>query len=121
MPSPFCPAGELDALHGTLSGPAARRLCLRARDLFDEPPLRAPRLDYSVRRRGRARRLVRKAQRIPFRHRRRLHYALWLKRRVGDRVDGAPVIGPDTVMAMTPEPPKDAAPKDAAPSSGRIR
>ena len=65
--------------------------------------------------------LVRKAQRIPFRRRRRLHYALWLKRRVGDRVDGAPVIGPDTVMAMTPEPPKDAAPKDAAPSSGRIR
>ena len=27
---------EVDALHGTLSGPAARRLCLRARNLFDE-------------------------------------------------------------------------------------
>lgn len=44
--------------------------------------------------------LVRKAQRIPFRRGRRLHYALWLKRRVGDRVDGAHVIGPDTVMAI---------------------
>ena len=33
----------------------------------------------------------------------------------------APVIGPDTVMATSPEPPKDAAPKDAGPSSGRIR
>ena len=37
--------------------------------------------------------LVRKAQRIPFRRRRRLHYALWLKRRVGDRVDGAQPCG----------------------------
>ena len=27
---------EVDALHGTLSGPATRRLCVRARDLFDD-------------------------------------------------------------------------------------
>ena len=33
----------------------------------------------------------------------------------------APVIGPDTVMAASPEPPKDAEPKAAAPSSGRNR
>lgn len=65
--------------------------------------------------------LVRKAQRIPFRRGRRLHYALWLKRRVGGRGDGAPVVGPDTVMAASPEPPQDDAPQDAAPSSDRIR
>ena len=46
--------------------------------------------------------LVRKAQRIPFRRGRRLHYALWLKRPAGGRVDGASVIGPDTVLATSP-------------------
>ena len=46
--------------------------------------------------------LARKAQRVPFRHGRRMHYALWLKRRVGDRVDGAPIITPDTVMSVSP-------------------
>ena len=46
--------------------------------------------------------LARKAQRVPFRHGRRLHYALWLKRAAGDRVDGASIIMPDTVMAASP-------------------
>ena len=46
--------------------------------------------------------LARKAQRVPFRHGRRLHYALWLKHGAGDRVDGAPIIPPDTVMAASP-------------------
>ena len=46
--------------------------------------------------------LVRKAQRIPFRRGRRLHYAIWLKRPAGGRVDGASVIGPDTVLAASP-------------------
>ena len=48
--------------------------------------------------------LARKAQRVPFRHGRRMHYALWLKRRVGDRLDGAPIITPDTVMSVSPGP-----------------
>ena len=46
--------------------------------------------------------LARKAQRVPFRHGRRLHYALWLKRAARDRVDGAPIIMPDRVMAASP-------------------
>ena len=46
--------------------------------------------------------LARKAHRVPFRHGRRLHYALWLKRGAGDRVDGAQVILPDTLMAASP-------------------
>ena len=46
--------------------------------------------------------LVGKAQRLPFRRDRRLHYALWLKRRAGDRVDGATIITPDTMMPASP-------------------
>ncbi len=46
--------------------------------------------------------LARKAQRVPFRHGRRLHYALWLKRSAGNRFHGAPIITPDTVMAASP-------------------
>ena len=56
--------------------------------------------------------LARKAQRIPFRRGRRVHYALWLKRPAGDRVDGAPIIGPDTVMSQPPT-------RASAPSSAR--
>lgn len=46
--------------------------------------------------------LVGKAQRLPFRRDRRLHYALWLKRRAGDRVDGATIITPDAMMPASP-------------------
>ena len=43
--------------------------------------------------------LVRKAQRIPFRRGRRMHYALWLKRRAADGVHSVETITPDKVMA----------------------
>ena len=46
--------------------------------------------------------LRRKAERIPFRRGRRMHFALWLKRGGGERVDGAPVVTPDSVMAASP-------------------
>ena len=45
--------------------------------------------------------LARKAQRIPFRHGRPVHYALWLKRQ-DSHVDGASVITPETVMPASP-------------------
>ena len=47
--------------------------------------------------------LRRKAERIPFRRGRRMHFALWLKRGGGERVDGAPVVTPDSVMAASPQ------------------
>ena len=43
--------------------------------------------------------LARKARRVPFRHGRQVHYALWLKRGIGDEVEGARVITPDRVMS----------------------
>ena len=48
--------------------------------------------------------LVRKAQRIPFRHGRPVHYALWLKRPARSQVDGASIITPDSVMPAPPKP-----------------
>ncbi|MCY4510148.1 MAG: hypothetical protein OXG35_24790 [Acidobacteria bacterium] len=47
--------------------------------------------------------LARKARRVPFRHGRRLHYARWLKRATGNRVDRASVITPDTVVSASRE------------------
>ena len=47
--------------------------------------------------------LKRKAQRLPFRRGRRLHFALWLKRSTGERLNGAQVITPDQVMAAPAE------------------
>ena len=46
--------------------------------------------------------LMRKAERIPFRRGRRVRFALWLKRGGGGRLDGATIIGPDTVMRTSP-------------------
>ena len=46
--------------------------------------------------------LRRKAESIPFRRGRRMHFALWLKRGGGERVDGAPVVTPDGVMSASP-------------------
>lgn len=46
--------------------------------------------------------LIRKAQRIPFRHGRPVHYALWLKRHGGGHVEGASIITPDKVMPASP-------------------
>ncbi len=46
--------------------------------------------------------LVRRAQDIPFRRGREMHYALWLKRGAGDRVRGASIIGPEQVMKAAP-------------------
>ena len=46
--------------------------------------------------------LIRKARRIPFRHGRPVHYALWLKRGAADRVDGATIITPERVMPPSP-------------------
>ena len=46
--------------------------------------------------------LVHKARRIPFRHGRPVHYALWSKRGAADRVDGATVLTPETVMPPSP-------------------
>ena len=43
--------------------------------------------------------LARNAQRVPFRGGRRVHHALWLKRSTAERVDGAPIVTPDTVMS----------------------
>ena len=42
--------------------------------------------------------LVRKADQIPFRRGRPVHYALWLKRSAAEAVDGVPIIGPDAVL-----------------------
>ena len=46
--------------------------------------------------------LVHKARRIPFRHGRPVDYALWSKRGAADRVDGATVLTPETVMPPSP-------------------
>ena len=43
--------------------------------------------------------LLRKAQYIPFRGGRQVHFALWLKRSASDVVEGAPIIGPQEVLA----------------------
>ena len=45
--------------------------------------------------------LKRKAQQVPFRGGRRVHFALWAKRSTATVVDATPVIGPDTVLDRT--------------------
>ena len=42
--------------------------------------------------------LVRKAEQLPFRRGRRVHYALWLKRCAAEQVDGMPIVGPEAVL-----------------------
>ena len=42
--------------------------------------------------------LVRKAEQLPFRRGRRVHYALWLKRFAAEQVDGMPIVGPEAVL-----------------------
>ena len=44
--------------------------------------------------------LKRKAHQLPFRGGRRVHFALWSKRSAAAAVDGVPIIGPDTVLAL---------------------
>lgn len=58
--------------------------------------------------------LRRKAQRIPFRHGRKVHFALWLKRGAGSRVDGASIFTPDTVMSAPPSGHRDGPEGDRA-------
>ena len=39
--------------------------------------------------------LKRKAEQLPFRRGRQVHYVLWLKRFTGETVDGVPIVGPE--------------------------
>lgn len=49
----------------------------------------------------------RKAQRVPFRRGRQVHFALWLKHCAGGRVEEASIFTPDTVMSAPPSAHRD--------------
>ena len=42
--------------------------------------------------------LERKAEQLPFRRGRQVHYVLWLKRFTGEPVDGVPIVGPEAAI-----------------------